>query len=299
MKSKIVISLLSLLCVFNLNAQTLRFGLLPAESAIPIILAQEEGFFAQENLKVELSNFPSPLDRNVVLQAGKLDGAIADIMSVLAFKEAGFKVQAASDINEDFKIIASPKSGITSIKQLDGKDVSLIPKLALEYIMDKIAEKNGISYKIVMIPSIPARFEALLANRLSAVVFTEPQATILAAQGAKILTGSKDYNLQAGCLLFTEDFMSKNPEAVKAFYRAYNKAVDFINSTPASTYGEILTKYGFPDAVSQYLGSGVRYHKAGPISADSYASLLDWSLAKGIATKKWTQTEICTTQFLP
>lgn len=163
----------------------LRFGLLPAESAIPLIVAQEKGFFAGHGVTVELTMFQSPLDRNIVLQTGKGDGAIADVMTVLAFKEAGAAVTATSDINEDFKVLASPRSAITSVRQLDGKDVAVVPNFALEYIMDRVAQKAGVAYKLVNIPSIPARFEALLADRLTAVVFTEPQATVLAARGPR------------------------------------------------------------------------------------------------------------------
>lgn len=277
----------------------LRFGLLPAESAIPLLVAQERGFFASQGVTVELTMFQSPLDRNVVLQTGKGDGAIADVMTVLAFREAGLEVTAASDINEDFKLLAGPGSGVANVAQLDGKAVSVVPNFALEYIMDRIAQKAGIGYKLINIPSIPARFEALLADRLTAVVFTEPQATLLAARGAKVLGGSKESNLKAGVLLFTDKVLKERPEEVKAFYRAYNQAVDYINATSSTAYADVLVKAGFPEAVSAYLGSGVRYQKAGPVTSAMFDDIAAWCRDKGTVKKQWTLAEAATDRFLP
>jgi len=293
---------LFVLGVGSAGAQTspvLRFGLLPAESAIPLIVAQEQGFFAQQGVTVALTMFQSPLDRNIVLQTAKADGAIADAMTVLAFKEAGMGMTATSDINEDFKVLASPGSGVTTLAQLDGKDVSVVPNFALEYIMDRIASQNGIKYKLVSIPSIPARFEALLANRLTAVVFTEPQATVLVARGAKLLGGSQAAGLKAGVLLFSDAFLQAQPEAVKAFYRAYNQAVAFINATPASSYAATLVKYGFPEAITAYLGSGVKYRNAAAFPSSSFDDIAAWCRAKGTVKKSWTRDDAVTDRFLP
>jgi len=297
-----VFPLLLILASVPLGAQSvpvLRFGLLPAESAIPLIVAQEKGFFAAQGVKVELTMFQSPLDRNVVLQTGNGDGAIADVMTVLAFREAGLAVTATSDINEDFKLLAGPQSGVATMAQLDGKDVSVVPNFALEYIMDRLAQKAGISYKLINIPSIPARFEALLGGKLTGVVFTEPQATLLVARGAKVLGGSQAAGLKAGVLAFTDKALQDKPEALKAFYRAYNQAVAYIAATPASEYGALLVKYSFPEAVTAYLGSGVRYQKAGPVTQAMFDDIVAWCQTKGTVKKAWTLADVATARFLP
>lgn len=294
-KIKVLLSILFNVLALQLPAQgtdILRFGLLPAESAIPIIVAYEKGFFTQQGVTVELTMFSSPLDRNVVLQGGRLDGAIADVMTALSFMEAGLSLRITSDINEDFKLLASPGSGITSMKALDGKDVSVVPNFALEYIMDKLAAKAGITYKLVNIPSIPARFEALMANRLSGVVFTEPQATLLVSRGAKLLGGSREAGLKAGALVFTQKYLVENPGKVKAFYRALNQAVDYINSNPADAYAPQVIKYGFPDVTSAYLGVTGQYKHAGSLSLEDFSEILTWTKAKGTIKKDWKAQDI-------
>ncbi|MDF2839924.1 MAG: lipoprotein, partial [Clostridia bacterium] len=120
--------------------------------------------------------FNSPNDRNVAVQAGTIDGIIGDIMTSLTFHEAGLAMKITSDINEDFKLLTSPNSGIDSFEKLNNKSVSVVPNFVLEYIMDEMAKKNGIEYKLVSIPAFTARFEALLADQIDGVIFTEPQA---------------------------------------------------------------------------------------------------------------------------
>ena len=279
-------------------ATTLRFGLLPAESAIPMIVAAEKGFFAARGLKVELTMFQSPLDRNIALQTGKADGAIADVMTALAYREAGLDVVAVSDINEDFKLLASPGSGVTKVADLADKDVSVVPNFALEYVMDKFAAQAGIRWKLVNIPSIPARFEALLANRLTAVVFTEPQATVLAARGAKVLASSKTAGLQVGCQLFTAAYLRDHPDAVRAFVAACDAAVDWMNSQPAASYAPLLTKWTFPDAVASYL-DGTKYRHARAIDPAAFADVLAWSKAKKLVTKDARLDQTTSTAYLP
>ena len=56
------------------TGEELTIGILPAESAIPIILAKEMGYFNEMGVNVSIQAFSSPNDRNVAVQAGELDG---------------------------------------------------------------------------------------------------------------------------------------------------------------------------------------------------------------------------------
>lgn len=280
------------------EVQPIRFGLLPAESAIPFIVAKEQGFFEKEGLKVELTMFNSPNDRNVAVQGKQLDGTIADVMTGLSLNDGGFKMKITSDINEDFKLLTSPNSGIDSFQKLDKKDVSLVPNFVLEYIMDKMAEKNNITYSVVNIPSIPARFEALLADKISGVMFTEPQATQLKEKGAKVLASSKEYNIKAGAVLFDENTINNNGDGVKAFYRAYNKAVDLINTESVEKYGNYLNKYTFSDTIKDYLNSGAKYEKAAEIPKKTFEDVLKWTKTKNTVKNDYKYEDVSNFNFI-
>lgn len=281
------------------SGEVLTIGILPAESAIPMILALEKGFFEEEGLQVAIKAFSSPNDRNVAVQANELDGVIGDVMTAAVFVDKGIPMKITSDISEDFKILSSPNSGITRMEDLAGKKISLVKNFILEYIMDAFAAKNGFTYEIVEIPSFAGRAEALMADQVDAVVFTEPQAGMLAQQGAHLLGSSKTAGIKGGALLFTEETLQNRPADIQAFYSAYNKAVDYMNSTDVAQYSEILANYQFPAAIGDYLsGMYGTFAHAGVIAQDQFDSMISWTKDKGLISKTYSYDDLTDFSYL-
>ncbi len=281
------------------SGQELKIGILPAESAIPIILAKEKGFFDEAGLKVSIKPFSSPNDRNVAVQAKELDTAIGDVMTGAAFVDKGIAMKITSDISEDFKILSSPGSRIEKIEGLSGKRISLVRNFLLEYIMDQFAAKHGFDYQIVEIPSFAGRAEALMSDQIDGVVYTEPQAGMLVKQGAHMLGSSKEAGIKGGTLLFTDAVISNRPGDIKAFYQAYNKAVDYMNETNVKEYSGILTKYQFPEAIGNYLSNLTgKFTHAGTISEDQFNNIIKWTKDKGLTGKLYTYDELTDFSFI-
>jgi NitT/TauT family transport system substrate-binding protein len=280
------------------EADLLRFGSLPAISAVPIIYAQENGFFAAEGINVDIIPFNSPTERNVALQADQIDAFVGDVMTAVAFRRGGFPVVITSDIVEDFKLLSAPGSGITSIEELDGGSVSLVPNFVLEYIMDVIARENRIEYESIVIPSISARFEALLAGRIDAVLFTEPQASLLAGAGASVIAGSGDYGIKAGAMIFREAYTKTNPERVKAFYRAYDRAVEELNGTNLGDYSDMLAAHGFPPDVASRVHGRLELTRAAPVPDGTVVDVISWMESKGTSVSV-TERELTDYTLLP
>ncbi|WP_312499171.1 ABC transporter substrate-binding protein [Enterococcus sp.] len=279
--------------------ETLTIGVLPAESAIPIILAQEEGYFADRGLTVAIKSFTSPNDRNVAIQAGELQGTISDVMTEATFKQNGIDMMITSDILEDFKILASPHSGITDISGLADKKVTLVPNFILEYIMDRFADTHDFSYDIVDISSFSARSEALLSDQVDGAVYTEPQASMLAAQGAVILGSSKEAGIKGGTLQFMTDVIDNRPQDITAFYEAYNQGIDYMNTHSAKDYADILADYQFPDAMSAYLDSQTEdYPYAQAVPKDQFEAIIGWTKDNGQIDQIFTYDELVNNDFL-
>ncbi len=281
------------------SGQVVNMGILPAESAIPIILALEKGFFDEAGVKVAVKPFSSPNDRNVAVQAKELDGTIGDVMTGASFVDRGIPMVITSDISEDFKILSSPDSGITDMAGLSGKRVSLVPNFILEYIMDQFAAQYNFTYEIVEIPSFAGRSEALMSNQIDGVVYTEPQAGMMVKQGAHLLGSSKDAGIKGGTLLFTDEMVANRPGDIIAFYQAYNKAVDYMNETDVMEYSDVLTKYQFPDAISDYLSNMTgNFQHAGTISKDQFDNIIDWTKGKGQISKDYSYEELTDFSFI-
>ncbi|PXW87196.1 NitT/TauT family transport system substrate-binding protein [Streptohalobacillus salinus] len=271
------------------TGEEITIGTLPAEAALPIILAHENGYFASLGVNVSIKTFTSPNDRNVALQANELDAAIGDVMTAAAFVDRGMDLKITSDINEDFKILSSPASDVTSMEALDQKSVSLVPNFILEYIMDEFADMHDFSYDIVEIPSFSGRAEALLSNQIDGVIFTEPQAGMLVEQGAHLLASSADAGIKGGTIFFTEAMLNDFPDDVRGFYTAYNQAIDYMNETDATAYADVLADYQFPAAMSSYIDSKTEpYQHAGVVDQDQFDSIIAWTLEKEQITQSYS-----------
>lgn len=282
------------------SGESFTVGILPAEAAIPIILAQEKGFLKEEGAAMEIKAFSSPGDRNIAVQAKELDAVIGDVMTAAAFRHNGIAMTVTSDISEDFKILSSPGSGVAAMNELGGKKVSLVPNFILEYIMDQFAKQGGFQYDIVEIPSFAGRAEALLSDQIDGVVFTEPQAGMLVKQGAHLLGSSKEAGIKGGTLLFMDDMIAKNPGDIAAFYRAYNRAIDYMNETDPSAYVDILVRYQFPEQIGAYL-SGLTggFQHAGSIDQERFDDIVKWTQDKGLIDKGYTYEELTDFSLIP
>lgn len=277
----------------KVTGKTINMGILPAESAIPIILAQEKGFFKEAGTNVAIKSFASPNDRNVAVQSKQLDGTISDVMTEATFKKNGIDMKITSGILEDFKVLASPQSKITEMKGLAGKKVTLVPNFILEYIMDDFAKKDGFTYEVVNIPSFSARSEALLNGQVDGAVYTEPQASMLAKQGAKILGSSKESKINGGTLQFTDAILKERPQDITAFYQGYNQAIDYMNQHKASEYADILTKYQFPEAMSTYLDKQQKdYPHAQKVPKDQFDAIIKWAKDKKQIDENYSYTAL-------
>lgn len=274
-------------------------GLLPAESAIPIILAYEKGFFEEAGAKVTLQVFSSPNDRNVAVQARELDAVIGDVMTGASFVDRGIPMKITSDISEDFKILSSPSSGITKMEELKDKKISLVPNFILEYIMDEFANEYGFTYEIVEIPSFSGRSEALMSNQIDGVVFTEPQAGMLVKQGAHLLGSSKEAGIKGGTLMFLDEMVANRPGDIRAFYQAYNKAIDYMNAADVTDYSDILADYQFPEAIGEYLTNMEEaFPYAGAIDKDQFDKIIAWTKDKGQISKSYSYEELTDFSYL-
>lgn len=70
-------------CSFVPLAAPLRVSLPPALGAIPIVMAQTWGHFAEEGVTVELVPLPSQRDRMLAFQAGQVDVMVSDLTGAL------------------------------------------------------------------------------------------------------------------------------------------------------------------------------------------------------------------------
>ena len=77
----------------TVSDKIINIGVMPDVESIPFLIAQENGYFADEGVTVNIEHFSSAKDRDSALQSGKLDGVITDMAAVLFANEGGIKLR--------------------------------------------------------------------------------------------------------------------------------------------------------------------------------------------------------------
>ena len=262
--------------------QPLTIGLMPDTDSLPFIIAQEKGFFREEGIEVNIEQYKSAMDRDSALQSGNLDGAVSDMLAVAFAKSGGFDVKVTSFTDGSYKLIASKDSGIKDVKGLAGKDVAVSRNTIIEYVTDQILAKE----------QIPTRLEMLQNGKLAAATLPEPMASIAVHNGCKYVTGSDELGINPGVILFTAKAAADKKAEIQAMYRAYNKAVAYLNNTDRAEYIDlVIEKGGFPPVAKEALKLP-KYHEAALPKESDVVDCIKWLNSKKLVTETYSYQDI-------
>ena len=264
----------------------LIIGLMPDTDSIPFIIAAERGYFAEEGVEVELVPFKSAMERDAALQSGNLDGAVSDLLAVIFARSGGFSLHATSYTDGNYNLIAGGNAGISSSTDLHGKEIAISRNTIIEYVTDEILAVNGMGEQDVskvVIPQIPVRLEMLQSGNLAAAVLPEPMASVAVASGSRYVTGSGDLGINPGVIVFSDASIQEKAASVRAMYRAYNKAVEYLNHTPRVEYIDlVMEKSGFPAPARDALELKP-YRPAGLPAEKDVEEAVHWVKSKALA----------------
>lgn len=227
----------------------LKIGSLPIEDNLPILVAEKNGYFAEENLQFELIPFQSPVESQSAFQSGALDGMVTDMMIAAMLKGSGEQLKVtsltlgATPQEGRFAIVASPGSTIKTVADLKGKDIGISSNSIIEYVTDGLLRAGGLNpsdVEKIVVAKIPLRLEMLLNNQIDAITVPDPHISYTVAKGARIIAeDTEGENLSQAVIIMTEEALTQKQDAIQRFYKAYAKAVRDINQTPEK-YKELL-----------------------------------------------------------
>lgn len=242
------------------EAASLKIGSLTIEENLPILVAEKNGYFADENLQVELVPFQSPVELQSAFQSGELDGMITDIMIAALLKSSGADLRVTSIAlgvtpqEGRFAIVASPNSNIKTVQDLKGKSIGISSNSIIEYVTDGLLKQGGVDpseVKKTVIAKIPLRLEMLLSNQIDAIVVPDPHISYTVAKGAKIIAeDTQGENLSQSVTIMTGKALSDKEDAIVRFYKAYAKAVDDINNNPDQYKQLLVENLNIPEQIA-------------------------------------------------
>jgi len=175
---------------------TLRFGQIPSTvrgtSSVYLHIAEQKGYFAREDLKLERMVIPGGTDKMVAaLQAGAVDiTQTATPYLIQAGLRGSEAVGIASETaNPLYSLIAKPEIG--SFADLKGRVIGLsLPVDTISISMRRLLALKGLradDYRIKTLVGTPVRFDCLRRGECDAVPLGQPDDLIAVAQGYRRL----------------------------------------------------------------------------------------------------------------
>ncbi|MFV0344390.1 MAG: ABC transporter substrate-binding protein [Anaerocolumna sp.] len=270
---------------------TLTVGIMPDLDSIPMVVAEHLGYF-DDNIKLEI--YKSPVDRDSALYSGNLDGSISDVLAAGLANEGDFPVYITSKTYGRYGIVASKDSLVTNPKELEGKEIGLSLNTIIEYVADMAITTEGGDPALVTktsVPKIPSRLELMNNNQITAIAVPEPYLSAAVDAGGVLIASSDDLGINPGIMIFTKSAVEDKEKELKAFYEAYDKAVDYINNTdPSEFMPYVIEKVGLPESTIQI--QLPTYEKTTLPEEEEVEQAMNWLVDKELIKNLYTYDEL-------
>jgi NitT/TauT family transport system substrate-binding protein len=242
------------------SSPVIQFGTLPVIQALPLFVAAEKGYFKEAGINVELVPFNSAMEKDVALSAGQISGYFGDMITPMVLTANGTLVKIVATYfntkNEQrmFAILAAPKYPKQDLQGIAANGIACSSNTMLEYLMKRLLGEKGIAadkINLVEVKSIPIRLQMLLSDQVPAAILPEPLVTLAEMKGARVMIDDSGTGISATVLVFNDQFIAKNPEIVKAFLKAVQRANDFINQKPEEVRPIMNRECKIPEPLQQ------------------------------------------------
>lgn len=285
-------------------APDLRIALLPVLNTLPFYVAQAEGFYEDEGVSVEIVPFDSARDQQIAVAAGEVDGLNTDLV-VAALLNLGAPVRvvrADPPATPFFAIVAGRDSGVATLADLKGVAIAISGSSVIEYLTTELLRGAGFADEEIVyveVPQIPVRVELLAQGQVAAATLPEPLTTLATTlQGGTLLADDSAAAFVPTVIVFRQDTLAAQPDAVRAFLRAYERAVAALN-TDAEAYRDVLiANIRVPEPLQATYPVPTFFAARVPTS-EQVGLVTDWMLERGLLDAAPAYEDFVDDSFLP
>ncbi|MGL4374361.1 MAG: ABC transporter substrate-binding protein [Turicibacter sp.] len=275
--------------------ETLTIGVMGSIDAVPLAIAEELGYFEEAGVDVKIEWFTAAKDRDAALMAGTLDGVLCDEVAISNYQNSDIDMKIITETDGYWTIVAGLESGVTSMADLAGKKVGISENTMIDYLVDDILLSNNMTVEAVekvAIPAMPSRLEMLRNNQIDAALLPAPFNDVAIADGGMEIVTILNTEAHIAVLGMLQEAIDNKTEAVKAYLSAYNKAVEYINSTEISAYEDVIIKtVGYSEDMRGNI-TLPEYRTTVLPPVENVNKVLEWSKARGLLTKDITAEDV-------
>jgi len=302
-------------------ATPLRISLPPLMGAVPVALGVSWGLFQQEGVEVELVPLPGQRDRMVAFQARQVDALVTDLASALMLAsqmpdEVAIVSTAYFPVSQEVPHLALITQAYSGVKELsdfvaEGGDrfrIAVPRQSDLEFCLEKLFESHGLllpADRFIGQDDLLINATWVVFGMVTAGVLPQPYVDYLLHyefEGKPELVVLSDFAgipIPPSVIVFQRVFLSARLDELNAFFRAVNRAVERLNSSPReellATGWDTAVELFFPGLDPETLEPEGRarveqaineiyipiFPRPGPVPQDLFELVREWADAKG------------------
>ncbi len=207
----------------------------------PFYIAQEKGFFVDEGVEIELTVMENTPLKMGALMAGQIDivASTADEFPTYMREGKPLKYILAVDNSNGGDGVVSNKD-IGTVADLAGRTVAFEEGSVSQFFINALLRREGLTQDDINMVNMTATDAgvAFTANRVDAAVTWEPHLSQGAAtdHGKVLINSSQTPGLIVDVIAVLEDTATEHKEELKAFVRAWERALQFVESNPDEAF---------------------------------------------------------------
>ncbi|MDQ7820882.1 MAG: ABC transporter substrate-binding protein [Armatimonadota bacterium] len=248
--------------------QALRIGYPVWVGYGPLFLADRKGMLADLGVNVDFVLMEDTKTRYVALAAGKIDGLMTTIDTVVLRVRPDFQVAAVmafDDSKGGDGIVA--RREIRTVRDLKGKTVAFGEGSVSHFFLGFLLQRNGLTFRDIVPVNMTAgdAGAAFVAGKVDAAVTWEPWLTRgkQAPHGHLLVDSSATPGLIVDVLVFRKDVLRRREVEVRNVVRAWHRAVEYWKTHPQESNRIMAQAVGGwlkdPQVFAETL-TGIRYY---------------------------------------
>jgi NitT/TauT family transport system substrate-binding protein len=229
----------------------------PIANFVGLIVAKERQFFAEENLNVTWSFVNQGAVAVEAVYGGSAEFGGTGVLEPMIARANGLDLMLTATTSKvgmspphNTALVVRSDGLIKTPKDIEGKKVSvgLLNSINhvhfLEWLSRHGVDAKKIDFLEIPFPQMP---DALIQNRLDLVWAVEPFLTILSKSGKTAQLGNPYSENIPGmdltAMFAKESWLKANTDAALRFRRAFVRATNYLNSSPAPEKAEWVAKF--------------------------------------------------------
>ena len=247
------------------SVTNVTLGYVPYSDDASLFYAQDSGIFRQHGLNVSFVAQASPVAVEASMASGTEQFGFITTPVLINLASKGVNVKCVSSVDgsepsvpadDSTVLVAAKGSGITSVKDLAGKNVAEVQLTSLNSLaIEILAKQAGINPTSIHQIAIPfAQMPAALAQgRVQAAVIVAPFAGTATSEGATVITHPNVDLFPNGtvtCLDAMGSYISANPNVVSEFRAAMDQSIAYSKTHQAQVKQTLVKGLSLSPAVA-------------------------------------------------